>query len=558
MSGQRIHLTVVTLDDTGKQALLSLLGGDADNRCAQPLFDHIVDLGARYLIIEEPYIDRDYTADFVAFYASVFKSYPRHTKRLHFFKDDASALFADSLAAQAAAPSDAFGYLGFVVIRPIRQGPIGRTMLPFPPLSPNLIIRQASRSQVDAHLLATALQAKGAPFIQQDRRIGACAQAAIWMASRPIHERHRQSSWHSISQITQYATTPTDADLSQSLPHGSRGLNPLHITRALRAMGHQPLCDIFEKPDAEVSHAVPAESITLARDGTLDIGDDAQAIEVLLRYLDSGLPVIIGIPPRGGEDGHAVTAVGYVESNGPALRAGNGYDRFVRAILVHDDQHGPYRLMPVTAADAAELPAGRLLRSDGGDALTVADDVSHIFVPLSQRVFLIADYANIIAWDFLERQVADLRNALTADIVRTTPEAEEVLNRFCDDFAAGRIIRRTYLTTAGRYRHHLAMTTAPENVKVKAISRTLPHFIYVTELIHEDAVPDENGARPIMGHLVFNATSSTDPNADLLFAHIPYLAFDRNIDGAAGCNADPDETITLVPEHVPYAQRLRR
>jgi hypothetical protein len=557
LSDQRINLTAVTLDDKGKKVLLSLLGGDTDSRCAQPLYDHALALGAKFLLIEEPYIDRDYSADFVAFYSSVFKTYPRHTKRLHLFQQDASGLFAENFVQQAAATSEEYGYLGFVVIRPIRQGPVGRTMLPFPEFGPKLIVRRAARSKVDAHLLATQFEAKGAPFIQQDRRIGACAQAAIWMASRPIHERHRQSSWHSISQITKFATTPTDADLSQSLPHGSSGLNPLHITRALRAMGHQPLCDIFEHvagskrgETAKDESAEPAEAA--------DDLDQEKSIEVLLRYLDSGLPVILGLLPHEKEpDGHAITAVGYVEDPGSAIRPGSGYERFVRAILVHDDQRGPYRLLPVSADDIEHLPGDRLLRALDSKVLTVEDAVSHIFVPLSQRVFLIADYANIIAWDFLERQVNDLRAKLISDIDAEVPSAADTLRAFCDDFSAGRIIRRTYLTTAGRYRHHLARTSAPEDLKVKAIARTLPHFVYVTELIREDAIPDEDGARPIIGHLVFNATSSTDPNADLLFAHIPHLAFERNINAEAGCAEDPDQTITLVREHIAYAQRTR-
>jgi len=532
---------------------MKLLGGDTGSRCARPMFDHIVSLGAQFMLVEEPYVDRDYSADFVAFYSSVFKAYPRHTQRLHFFRKDVSELFGKDLAEQAAATSEGLGYIGFVVIRPIRQGPIGRTMLPFPDLGAKLIVRRAARSTVQANLVATTLEATGAPFIQQDRRIGACAQAAIWMANRPIHERHRQSSWHSISQITKYATTPTDADLSKSLPHGSSGLNPLHITRALRAMGHQPYCDIFERSLLPKDERDPID----ANDASS--ANDNEAIEVLLRYLDSGLPVILGIPPSENEtDGHAITAIGYVEDAAAAIREGSGYDRFVRAVMVHDDQRGPYRLMPVTAADIEHLPEDRLLKTADGTIQTVQRSVSHIFVPLSQRVFLIADYANIIAWDFLDKQVRDLKSALIEDIVKEVPSARENLEAFCADFEKGRLIRRTYLTTASRYRRYIARTASPEDLKVKAVSRTLPHFVYVTEIIHEGAAVGPDGARQIIGHLVFNATSSTDSNADLLFAHIPHLSFERDINIEVESQAADHEKISLIRSHQPYAQRFRR
>ena len=552
MTDNRVKLTAVELDEGGRKVLLGILGENSNNRCAQPIVDHIVELGGRFMLIEEPYIDRDYSADFVAFYSAAFKGFPRHTRRLHFFSDDVSTLFEQSLADQAIAPADELGYLGFVVVRPIRQGPIGRTMLPFPSFQSPLIARRAVRSKVEPHLLATRLEATGAPFIQQDRRTGACAQAAIWMANRPIYERHHQSSWHSVSQITKFATTPTDADLSKSLPHGSSGLNPLHITRALRAMGHQPFCNIFEKKTkSDPSTETGAEA---AEEAVAD--EEVSAIADLMRYLDSGLPVILGLPPRDGDpDGHAITAVGYVEDTGPAIRSGDGYDRFVRGILVHDDQRGPYRLMAVTQADASFLPPERLLKS-GDDLLTVDEAVSHIFVPLSQRVFLIADYANIIAFDFLERKVADLRASLIDQIAQVAPAARSILEDFCDKFEEGRIVRRTYLTTAARYRHHLSKTKAPEELKIRAVSLMLPHFVYVTELVEEDALPDGDGARPIVGHLLFNATSSTDPNADLLFAHLPYLAVERDI------NLEPEdldsERLSLIREHQRYAQRLRR
>src|SRR5262249_1496992 len=161
-------------------------------------------------------------------------------------------------------------------------------------------------------------------FIQQDTRLGSCAQASIWMASRAVFERHRRSAWHSIAEITRLATTPTDAELSRSLPAGSGGLNPIHIIRALRGMGHQPLFDFFGT-DVGAGEPPPA------------------AAEAILRYLDSALPVIVALDHMGNRVGHAITAVGFVEANDAACRPGATYDVFVKALLVHDDQRGPYR-----------------------------------------------------------------------------------------------------------------------------------------------------------------------------------------------------------------------
>ena len=149
-----------------------------------------------------------------------------------------------------------------------------------------------------------------------------------------------------------------------------------------------------------------------------------------------------------------------------------------------------------------------------------------------------------------------MRAGLIAQVEATVPKARGLMEQFCDDVEGGRVVLRTYLTTAGKYRHYLAAGAAAEDLKFNATTITLPHFVYVTELIREDATLDDQGARAVVGHIVFNATSSTDLNADLLFAHLPHLAFVRDLD-CDPAERDYDERIILISEERPYAQRLR-
>lgn len=67
------------------------------------------------------------------------------------------------------------------------------------------------------------------------------------------------------------------------------------------------------------------------------------AAAAIVRYLDSGQPVVVALADMGQNVGHAITAVGFVEDAGGPCRAGVTYDCFVRALIVHDDQRGPYR-----------------------------------------------------------------------------------------------------------------------------------------------------------------------------------------------------------------------
>lgn len=544
-----VSLKGFRLDPPGAERLKSLLAGDRSSPCASAVTSHVVSLGAQYAIVEEPYIDQDYSSDYLGFYAGAFRNYPRHTRRVHIFREDVSALLSKPMAEQQAALKAA-AYLGFIVLRPIAQGPIGRTVLAFPDLGPDLIVRKAARADFKSHLLGSTLEVNSAaPFIQQDERIGSCAQAAIWMATRPVHERHRKTGWHSIADITRLATTPTDDALSRSLPAGSGGLNPIHIIRALRGMGHQPLFDFF-LTDAPAQETPPAAPMVKTIDPI--------AAAAIIRYLDSGLPVVVALADVGEKIGHAITAVGFVETKAGPCRTASSYDGFVRALIVHDDQRGPYRLMPLTKDDIQHLPADRLLSHDS-TVLTVQAAVTHMFVPLPGRVFLPADRADTVVRDFLEQYVKVAGDGMLKRVEDDYAGAGEAVEAFYVLVKSGQLIRRTFLTSAGRYRHHLAKSDLSDEVKAELLVRHLPHFVWVTELISpEGSSCEEDRPRKILGHMVVNATSSTDPSSDLLIAHLPHVLIHRDVNPPDGHSAPFREQAVIIEANGAYLGRLRR
>ena len=158
------------------------------------------------------------------FYAGTFRTYARHCKRAHFFSDDVSSLLRQPRSTeqliqlrQAASKS----YCGFCVIRPLPTAPIGRTVLRAkvrgrqghggnrPHAAPN------SRPTC----LAWTLRSQVTAYLQQDARVGACAQVAIWTGMRHMHARYGYN-WVSVADITRLAT-PTAPDEATSLPAGS-------------------------------------------------------------------------------------------------------------------------------------------------------------------------------------------------------------------------------------------------------------------------------------------------------------------------------------------------
>src|SRR5262245_10104943 len=91
---------------------------------------YLADLGATSILEEQNYFDRDYLSEFAAFYGTSASGYPNVCRRLHFFSGSALTRAEIEEAAGSAGPHTlSERYLGFVVLRPIPQACLGRTVL---------------------------------------------------------------------------------------------------------------------------------------------------------------------------------------------------------------------------------------------------------------------------------------------------------------------------------------------------------------------------------------------------------------------------------------------
>ena len=79
------------------------------------------DIGAISVILEEDYLDRDFSAEFAAFYARVFKRFPKLCRRFHFFAEDVVPLLnhpdPQKVAEGLSSLSMAGKYLGYKIGR---------------------------------------------------------------------------------------------------------------------------------------------------------------------------------------------------------------------------------------------------------------------------------------------------------------------------------------------------------------------------------------------------------------------------------------------------------
>ena len=522
----KITYTVGSLDAPDAWSRLAQVLGGKDLDVVRNIIRHLRVLETKSYVIEHPYIDRDYSADYLHFYARTFRSHERHCKRIHFFSDDIAPLFLRPLTTERLQALQGFSrkaYCGFCVLRPLASAPIGRTIL-CARIPDRLKTTVACRAEFDAHLLGIRLGVTGASFLQQDSRVGACAQVAIWAGMRHMHARHNYN-WISVADITRFAK-PATADEALALPSASDRLSSDAMVRAVAEAGYQPLC--FRGPNIGRS---------------------------IMPYVESGIPVILGLNIDG-TLGHAVTVIGSVFAKQDCpTRSGVDY---IPAFIVHDDQGGPYMWLPIEEDSSTKFSFSedtvKRRTADDTIELNVRRHAVFAVALMSTRVFSTAAAAELSAWDRIDDtlgKMARIRKTLNKlDVIAN----EQLLDELQSAHKAGEIVLRTYLTSAAGYRRHLAAGSASDELKDALLDFHLPHFTWITEISTIDSYNHPSpGLRRMYGHTVLDATSTGERGDGLLVLHLPGLLFTNDI----GARRQPQKLVIIEKDKL-YECREKR
>lgn len=459
-----------------------------DSDLLEGIFAQFRDGGAKGFLFETAYIDRDFSAAYSAFYATLFHPYLKYCRRLHFFAEDLSPLGGIASAEEI---SRAIGdkqttYLGFVVLRPVTHAPVGIAVLASDRLNDHSIQIDVN-AEHPVHLVGTTLKVLGFPITQQDTRVGACAQAAIWMAGRHFHRDHG-GPWFSMPDINDVALKPTDNYIARSLPAGSEFLTPDNMVRALRAMDRHPIFNLGNAAGPQNGELRPLH-------------------EVIGRYLDSGIPVIIALKGRNGATvDHVVVATGRVmrEARDSHLPDNPTAAELTSHILVHDDQLGIYRRLPVREAD----------RSDDYP-WTIEQDAIFAVTPLPAKVFMTGEAAETLSREILAGCIARVDQYRHRAIEIGGVGQDAVLaaaNTLDPSFyavPASRLVARTYLTHGYRYKGRALRNQLPEAFKQELLMKQFPRYVWVTEFsLPDDLRGFDMCQRKVRAHVVLDATGS--------------------------------------------------
>lgn len=299
------------------------------------LREYLRDLGVKSVVEEPNYFDRDYLAEFSAFYAISARGYPNICKRLHFFR---ASIERACLEAALGGDDDALrmmksSYAGFSVIWPIPSAPLGRTVLALYPndddARPPRIFDPAR--DYKTHIGGIELVVSGLAWQQQDTGVAACATIGVWTM---LHS----SAFDEIHAIPTTADITKAAHKSASLGNRifpSVGLTIFQLAEAIKEHGLSPvICQGDIKHDGGFSRERFASTCAA--------------------FIRSGYPVLV-LGKFGDGSGHAQCAVGFRDApphpDGPVSMA----DKAVDHLYIHDDNLGANVRFQITTTDVGRV-----------------------------------------------------------------------------------------------------------------------------------------------------------------------------------------------------------
>ena len=465
------------------------------------LLDLVKDrLGAVTAVIE-PYVSTDWNSEYSVVYSRMFQPPVHLAKRIHFFHE---VMDYDDLKNLPKRIKDS--YLGFTVLRPLEHHRVGDTVLASPWRIGSGADLVHCLEKFNVSLLGNRLIVKGMPFFQQERLVGVCAHADLWMISRYLNRK---------SETRRYRPDEIHPCAIRGLTVGPprEGLLFEQITNALRDFGLNPIL----------------------RSAQMDF---RQAKEFVYSCVESEIPVIAAI--KIADVGrHVVVLIGHDYSNtisGTTISLSEAVGNFI----VHDDSHGPYKKM-ATGSVPFDSGEGQPI-----DILTLdCHRIEYFIVPFPPRVHMEWKEAQLISRVWIQCIIEYIAGLFKIEKSKLWA-AEEMEN----------LVIRTFLRLSSSFKEDIfgpqAGQLRDEAVIDKYRCMKMPKYIWVVELAKRSELQNISlDERKIRGEIILDSTGRREtPEKALMAFHLNGIMF------VPGQEGKPSELI--VTEETPYSPLLRR
>ncbi len=309
------------------------------------LFQKKLSSSIKSIVVEYPYVDKDYRSTYYNFYSKRHRSYDKFCFRLH--------LFEKKFDSEDALSENADSYQGSIVLRPTEVTSLGRTQL-----SPKAIRDFKGficESTFENNLMGIPLQVKCFPHIMQDTDVTVCAHAVCWMIARYYSEKYAVYPERLLFDITE-----SIKDISGGRLIPSRGLTLGQISEIFSAIGFYP--EIFIRKLYK---------------------NNAFFYDMLYMYIESGIPVVAAMNKKK----HAVALLGHGPINS-TFEVLKGLDddlictrHLIEYLIINDDNSLPYSFMKFNEKGE---------RNTGLFPYTYRD-IDGFVVPLYEKMYLNAE-----------------------------------------------------------------------------------------------------------------------------------------------------------------------
>jgi len=325
------------------------LSGLRDSTQVRYLQRYFAELNAAVVLEEPNYFDRDYLAEFSAFYSVSAAGYPNICRRLHFFSDSrVNRTLVEEAASgnEEAAKTLNSSYLGFIVVRPIPAAPLGRTIVRwYEDRQPSIPRNTQPSREYRVNIAGFQLTVRGLAWQEQDTGVGACATIALW------------TMLHS-SAFDDHHAIPTTADITRAAHKNASMGARMFPSGGLR---HDQICEAIKEQN--LSPVIFEGDIKNKSGVTVGFSRErfASTCAALIR---SGYPVLFSgvfLDDDPTLSGHAMCAVGFRSCSPGVVKAGDIelQESSIEHLYIHDDNIGPSVRFGI-----AEIKVNGLMRGD--------------------------------------------------------------------------------------------------------------------------------------------------------------------------------------------------
>lgn len=444
------------------------------------------------VIVEDHYVDRVYRDSYYFYYSGKHFSYSRFCKRLCLFQGILNDNFYDCTCEELEQL-----FMGSIVIRPIPDRSIGRTLLNPKYFLPPNVRCQIRLAKYKVTVYGKRLSIRAFPYSMQDGETTSCAEITIlnlldyYSQSYPEYHYLLPSEISSLAELNSYERRMPTTGLSYEL-----------ISKIFCDAGFYPRLYSTQKMiKIKFRH-------------------------ILHYYIESGIPVALGLK-LGEENKHSVIGVGYTAPKHDRLgeELTCTYDSksknviwtcdtadIVDAYCIMDDNRVPYKLSKCTEEISNTNQNISMLKLN-------ECEMEYMMVPLYKRMILEAADAYDICLSILASEQFGMKQFLQENEI-----ASELIKLDKNISSSGTkdkpLVIRLFMASSRTFRRVRDEQFRTDNCEVRDLYNitVFPKFVWVCELTTRAFYEKEQ----VIGEIIIDATSSADAKMDsFIIIHYP-------------------------------------